>query len=188
MRSQYCGALNASHINQEVTLCGWADRRRDHGGVIFVGGHLAALPGGLWRPQARRRERNMRTLVVLSTTTLPTWGRGACGACSPGSSSRRTGGFATGMLCPLALHRREMECGSQLHPMARALLATCVASARTTLLVGGVDWPRAVHCSDFGPAPLGVMPGNSSKDTVGPSHCPCSVPPLLERGGCGGEG
>jgi aspartyl-tRNA synthetase len=36
MRSQYCGALNASHINQEVTLCGWADRRRDHGGVIFI--------------------------------------------------------------------------------------------------------------------------------------------------------
>jgi len=36
MRSQYCGALNASHINQEVTLSGWADRRRDHGGVIFI--------------------------------------------------------------------------------------------------------------------------------------------------------
>jgi len=36
MRSNYCGALNASFIDQEVTLCGWADRRRDHGGVIFI--------------------------------------------------------------------------------------------------------------------------------------------------------
>jgi aspartyl-tRNA synthetase len=36
MRSQYCGALNAAHIDQEVTLAGWVDRRRDHGGVIFI--------------------------------------------------------------------------------------------------------------------------------------------------------
>lgn len=36
MRSHYCGSLNSSHIDQEVTLCGWVDRRRDHGGVIFI--------------------------------------------------------------------------------------------------------------------------------------------------------
>ncbi len=36
MRSVYCGVLNASNIDQEVTLCGWVDRRRDHGGVIFI--------------------------------------------------------------------------------------------------------------------------------------------------------
>ena len=36
MRSVYCGTLNASHIDEEVTLCGWVDRRRDHGGVIFI--------------------------------------------------------------------------------------------------------------------------------------------------------
>lgn len=36
MRTQYCGALNASFIDQEVTLSGWVDRRRDHGGVIFI--------------------------------------------------------------------------------------------------------------------------------------------------------
>lgn len=36
MRSNYCGTLNASFIDQEVTLCGWVDRRRDHGGVIFI--------------------------------------------------------------------------------------------------------------------------------------------------------
>ncbi|NHN37928.1 aspartate--tRNA ligase [Pseudomaricurvus alcaniphilus] len=36
MRTQYCGALNTSFIDQQVTLCGWVDRRRDHGGVIFI--------------------------------------------------------------------------------------------------------------------------------------------------------
>lgn len=36
MRSHYCGHLNASLIDQEVELCGWVNRRRDHGGVIFI--------------------------------------------------------------------------------------------------------------------------------------------------------
>jgi len=36
MRSHYCGVLNTKHIDQTVTLCGWAERRRDHGGVIFI--------------------------------------------------------------------------------------------------------------------------------------------------------
>ena len=36
MRSIYCGELNTTHLDREVTLCGWVHRRRDHGGVIFV--------------------------------------------------------------------------------------------------------------------------------------------------------
>ena len=36
MRTHYCGQLNASHLDQTVSLCGWAHRRRDHGGVIFI--------------------------------------------------------------------------------------------------------------------------------------------------------
>jgi len=36
MRSHTCGELNESHLNQEVDLCGWVHRRRDHGGVIFI--------------------------------------------------------------------------------------------------------------------------------------------------------
>jgi len=36
MRTHYCGHLNASHVDQIVTLCGWNHRRRDHGGVIFI--------------------------------------------------------------------------------------------------------------------------------------------------------
>lgn len=36
MRSHYCGEINQSLIDQEITLCGWVNRRRDHGGVIFI--------------------------------------------------------------------------------------------------------------------------------------------------------
>ena len=36
MRSHYCGELNEKFIDEEVTLCGWVHRRRDHGGVIFL--------------------------------------------------------------------------------------------------------------------------------------------------------
>lgn len=36
MRSLYCGEVNESHIGQEVTLCGWVNRRRDLGAVIFL--------------------------------------------------------------------------------------------------------------------------------------------------------
>jgi aspartyl-tRNA synthetase len=36
MRTHYCGELNQQHIDQQITVCGWVNRRRDHGGVIFV--------------------------------------------------------------------------------------------------------------------------------------------------------
>ena len=36
MRSHYCGLVTESLLGQTVTLCGWVNRRRDHGGVIFV--------------------------------------------------------------------------------------------------------------------------------------------------------
>ena len=36
MRTHYCGQINTQTIGQEITLCGWAHRRRDHGGVIFI--------------------------------------------------------------------------------------------------------------------------------------------------------
>ncbi|MBS3916290.1 MAG: aspartate--tRNA ligase [Sulfuritalea sp.] len=36
MRTHYCGLVNVAQLNQTVTLCGWAHRRRDHGGVIFI--------------------------------------------------------------------------------------------------------------------------------------------------------
>ncbi len=36
MRTHYCGDLRDLHLSLNVTLCGWAQRRRDHGGVIFI--------------------------------------------------------------------------------------------------------------------------------------------------------
>ena len=36
MRSHYCGQVDESLVDQEISVCGWVHRRRDHGGVIFV--------------------------------------------------------------------------------------------------------------------------------------------------------
>lgn len=35
-RTTYCGQVRSAQIDQQITLCGWVDRRRDHGGVIFL--------------------------------------------------------------------------------------------------------------------------------------------------------
>lgn len=36
MRTHYCSEVNENHIGQEVTVCGWANSYRDHGGIIFL--------------------------------------------------------------------------------------------------------------------------------------------------------
>ena len=36
MKSHYCGEITSSNLKEEVTICGWVHRRRDHGGVIFL--------------------------------------------------------------------------------------------------------------------------------------------------------
>jgi len=36
MRTHHCGQVNESLLDEQVTVCGWAQRRRDHGGVIFI--------------------------------------------------------------------------------------------------------------------------------------------------------
>ncbi len=45
MRTQYCGQLSSKNIGETVTLCGWIDRRRDLGGVIFL--HLRDRSGSV---------------------------------------------------------------------------------------------------------------------------------------------
>ncbi|GAB6049368.1 aspartate--tRNA ligase [Hydrogenophilus islandicus] len=72
MRSHYCGTVTAEHLNQTVTLCGWARRRRDHGGVIFI--DLADRSGIVQivvdpdRPEAFRLAESVRNEYVLSVT------------------------------------------------------------------------------------------------------------------------
>lgn len=36
MRTHYCGHINEGLVGEDVALCGWVNRRRDHGGVIFI--------------------------------------------------------------------------------------------------------------------------------------------------------
>ncbi|MDZ7809032.1 MAG: OB-fold nucleic acid binding domain-containing protein [Arhodomonas sp.] len=36
MRTHYCGEVTEALLDETVTVCGWAHRRRDHGGIIFV--------------------------------------------------------------------------------------------------------------------------------------------------------
>jgi len=36
MRTHYCSSINDNNLNQNITVCGWVQRRRDHGGVIFI--------------------------------------------------------------------------------------------------------------------------------------------------------
>jgi aspartyl-tRNA synthetase len=72
MRTHYCGELNAALVERSVTLCGWAHRRRDHGGVIFVDLRdregLAQVVFDPDRPQAFATAERVRGEFVLRVT------------------------------------------------------------------------------------------------------------------------
>jgi aspartyl-tRNA synthetase len=72
MRTFYCGELRAAHVDQTVTLCGWAHRRRDHGGVIFVDLRdregLAQVVCNPDRGEAFRAAERVRAEFVLKVT------------------------------------------------------------------------------------------------------------------------
>jgi len=72
MRSHYCGALNPGLVGQTVTLCGWANTRRDHGGVIFVDlRDLRGLVQIVFNPQSQEAFRvaeGVRSEFVLRVT------------------------------------------------------------------------------------------------------------------------
>jgi len=72
MRTHYCGEVNASHVDQVVTLCGWNHRRRDHGGVIFIDLRdregLAQVVCDPDRPEMFRIAEDVRNEYVLKVT------------------------------------------------------------------------------------------------------------------------
>ncbi len=72
MRTHYCGQVNASHVDQVVTLCGWNHRRRDHGGVIFIDlrdrDGLAQIVCDPDRPEMFKVAEDVRNEFVLRVT------------------------------------------------------------------------------------------------------------------------
>jgi len=72
MRTHYCGELSAALVERTVTLCGWAHRRRDHGGVIFVDLRdregLAQVVFDPDRPEAFAIAERVRSEFVLRVT------------------------------------------------------------------------------------------------------------------------
>ena len=72
MRTNFCGELNKSHVDTEVTLCGWAHRRRDHGGVIFIDLRdkkgLAQIVIDPDTPEAFKAGESIRNEFVLEVT------------------------------------------------------------------------------------------------------------------------
>ncbi len=72
MRTHYCGYLNTDQLDQTVSLCGWAHRRRDHGGVIFIDLRdregLAQVVCDPDRPEMFRIAESVRSEFVLRIT------------------------------------------------------------------------------------------------------------------------
>jgi aspartyl-tRNA synthetase len=72
MRTHYCGELRATLVDRTVTLCGWAHRRRDHGGVIFIDLRdregLAQVVCNPDRQEAFRTAERVRAEYVLRIT------------------------------------------------------------------------------------------------------------------------
>jgi len=72
MRTHYCGLLNIDQLDQTVSLCGWAHRRRDHGGVIFIDLRdregLAQIVCDPDRPEMFKIAESVRSEFVLRVT------------------------------------------------------------------------------------------------------------------------
>jgi aspartyl-tRNA synthetase len=72
MRTHYCGKIGTNLLGQTVTLCGWAHRPRDHGGVIFIDLHdregLAQVVCRPGRTEVFRAAEQVRNQFVLRAT------------------------------------------------------------------------------------------------------------------------
>ncbi len=73
MRTNYCGEISTEHIGKTVTLCGWVDRRRDHGGVIFLdlrdrSGIIQIVSDPIRTPQSYHKAEKQRNEYVVKIT------------------------------------------------------------------------------------------------------------------------
>lgn len=73
MRSNYCGDLRLEHLDKIVTLFGWVDRRRDHGGVIFIdlrdrSGIVQIVSDPNRTPESYHNAENLRSEYVVKIT------------------------------------------------------------------------------------------------------------------------
>ncbi len=90
-RTHTCGELRAEHVGQEVTLAGWVNRRRDHGGVIFIvlrdrEGLTQVIAGSDIAPEAHQVASEVRGEYVIQVRGIvrrrpadqvnKTWGTG----------------------------------------------------------------------------------------------------------------
>ena len=67
MRTTYCGLVSEALMGQTVTLMGWAHRRRDHGGVIFIDlRDREGLVQVVFDPDAPTRSRSQKTCATSS--------------------------------------------------------------------------------------------------------------------------
>ncbi|MFB2894342.1 aspartate--tRNA ligase [Aerosakkonemataceae cyanobacterium BLCC-F50] len=73
MRSHYCGQLRSYNVGETVTLYGWVDRRRDHGGVIFLdlrdrSGIVQIVSDPVRTPNSYQQAEKMRNEYVVKIT------------------------------------------------------------------------------------------------------------------------
>ncbi|HAZ45365.1 MAG TPA: aspartate--tRNA ligase, partial [Cyanobacteria bacterium UBA11371] len=73
MRTHYCGTVRSEDIGKTVTVCGWVDRRRDHGGVIFLdlrdrSGIVQIVSDPQRTPDSYAKAENLRNEYVVKIT------------------------------------------------------------------------------------------------------------------------
>src|SRR5437016_5159139 len=74
MRTNYCGEVTEKQLSQEVTICGWVHRRRDHGGVIFIDlrdrAGLVQVVFNPDKPEIFKKAEEVRSEFVLSISGI----------------------------------------------------------------------------------------------------------------------
>jgi aspartyl-tRNA synthetase len=73
MRTHYCGTIRAEQIGETITLCGWIDRRRDLGGVIFLhlrdrSGSVQVVSDPIRTPESYHLAETLRSEYVVKIT------------------------------------------------------------------------------------------------------------------------